>query len=52
MSEKPFIGDERLNSEAAYLYASEVALKITKVTSILGLFAALAILYVRTSLWS
>lgn len=51
VSEKPFIGDERRNSEAAYLYASAVALKITKVTSILGLFAALAILYVRTSLW-
>jgi adenosylcobinamide-phosphate synthase len=49
--EKPFIGEERRNSEAAYLYASGMALKITKVTSILGLFAALAILYLRTSLW-
>jgi len=52
VSEKPFIGDERRNAEAFYLYASEMALKITKVTSILGLFAALLILYVRTSLWS
>jgi adenosylcobinamide-phosphate synthase len=49
--EKPFIGEERRNSAAAYLYASEMALKITKITSILGLLAALALLYLRTSLW-
>jgi adenosylcobinamide-phosphate synthase len=52
VSEKPFIGDERQDSETFYLYASERALTITKVTSVLGLFAALFILYVRTSLWS
>lgn len=51
VSEKPFIGDERQCSEAFYVYASEMAVKITKLTSVLGLFAALSILYVRTSLW-
>jgi adenosylcobinamide-phosphate synthase len=52
VSEKPFIGDERSSSEEFYLDASEMALTITKVTSVLGLFAALLVLYVRKSLWS
>lgn len=50
--QKPFIGDEEMNSEAFYIRASKMALTITRITSILGLFAALLILHVRTSLWN
>ncbi|KPK01243.1 MAG: hypothetical protein AMK71_06300 [Nitrospira bacterium SG8_35_4] len=52
VSEKPFIGAERSHAEPFYVDASKMALTITKLTSVLGLFAALIILYVRTYLWS
>lgn len=56
---KPYIGEERQKTEYRaqttddlYLGASEEAVKITKITSFLGLLAALAILYLRGALWS
>ncbi len=65
---KAYIGEERQSSPAdsdrtglrgqaqstdnLYLEASEEAVTITKITSFLGLLAALAILYIRVALWS
>jgi adenosylcobinamide-phosphate synthase len=59
MIEKPFIGEEDQNlptgqagTETFYVNASESALTITKITSLVGLLSALAILYVRAALWN
>jgi adenosylcobinamide-phosphate synthase len=59
MIEKPFIGEEDQNlptgqagTETFYVSASESALTITKITSLVGLLSALAVLYVRTALWN
>ncbi len=56
---KPYIGEERQNREQRaentddlYLEASGKAVRITKITSFLGLLTALAILYIRCTLWS
>jgi len=52
VNEKPFIGDEQHDSETFYFCASLRALTVTRVTSIIGLLAALLILYGRTLLWN
>jgi len=48
--EKPYIGEEIQDRENLYLEASENAITITKITSLLGLGIAIAILYVRTAI--
>lgn len=48
--EKPFIGEERSGAEDEYLNASENALSIVKITSLLGLELALILQYVRTAI--
>jgi adenosylcobinamide-phosphate synthase len=48
--EKPFIGEERSGVGDEYLNASENALSIVKVTSLLGLELALILQYLRTAI--
>ncbi|MCK5504325.1 MAG: cobalamin biosynthesis protein CobD, partial [Thermodesulfovibrionia bacterium] len=48
---KPYIGEEEQDEEGFYLKASEEAMKIIKITSLLGLITALGILFVRTAIW-
>ncbi|MBI5664497.1 MAG: cobalamin biosynthesis protein CobD [Nitrospirae bacterium] len=48
--EKPFIGEERSGMKVSYLNASENALSIVKITSLLGLELALLLLYLRTAI--
>jgi adenosylcobinamide-phosphate synthase len=57
--EKPYIGEERRSAETQtvnldnlYSEASNKALILTKTTSFLGLVVSIAILYMRTLLWS
>jgi hypothetical protein len=48
---KPYIGEEEQDEEGFYLKASEEAMKIIKIISLLGLITALGILLVRTAIW-
>lgn len=48
--EKPYIGDEEQDTKSSYLEASETAMSLVKITSVLGLVFALMLLSLRTAL--
>jgi len=50
--DKPFIGDEVTAGSGTYIEASGLALMLTKLTSFLGLLAALGIIYAKAALWT
>ncbi|MBA4349306.1 MAG: cobalamin biosynthesis protein CobD [Thermodesulfovibrio sp.] len=47
---KPYIGEDRQNTNNSYLKASENALTIIKIASSLGLIIAITLLHIRTAL--